>query len=100
MTVLAVARNDVAAYVNALFLIYIILVIGNVLLSWLPRMPGNRVLQAIIAFVRETTDPYLNLFRRLLPPLGSGGFAIDLSPIIGLFVLFILQAVFVGLIEG
>jgi YggT family protein len=100
MTVLAVARNDVADYVNALFLIYIILVIGNVLLSWLPRMPENRVLQAIVAFVRETTDPYLNMFRRLLPPLGSGGFAIDLSPIIGLFVLFILQAVVVGLIEG
>jgi YggT family protein len=100
MTVLAVARNDVADYVNALFLIYIILVIGNVLLSWLPRMPENRVLQAIVAFVRETTDPYLNMFRRLLPPLGSGGFAIDLSPVIGLFVLFILQAVVVGLIEG
>jgi YggT family protein len=97
---LAVARNDVADYVHALFLVYIILVVINVLLSWLPRMPENRVLHALVDFVRETTDPYLNLFRRLLPPLGRGGFAIDLSPVIGLFVLLILQAVVVGLIEG
>ena len=29
------------------------------------------------------TDPYLNFFRRFLPPVGGGGFALDLSPIVG-----------------
>jgi YggT family protein len=100
MTILALTRSDIANYVDALFLIYIILVLVNVLLSWFPRMPDNRLLRAMIDFVRETTGPYLNLFRRVLPPLGRGGWGLDLSPLIGLFVLFILQSVIVGLIEG
>jgi YggT family protein len=58
------------------------------------------VLRAVLDFVKETTDPYLNLFRRFLPPVGGAGFALDLSPIIGLIVLFVLQAVVVGLVSG
>jgi len=96
----AVTRSDVADYVSALFLVYIILVLLNVLISWVPRMPYNRALRAALDFVKETTDPYLNLFRRFLPPLGGGGFALDLSPMIGIIVLFVLQAVVVGLIRG
>ena len=54
----------------------------------------------MLDFITETTDPYLNLFRRFLPPVGGGGFALDLSPIIGLIVLFVVQALVVGLIAG
>lgn len=97
---LAITRSDIADYVNAIFLVYIILIFINVLLSWFPRIPYNRVLYAVIDFVHQTTNPYLNLFRRFLPPLGGGSFRIDLSPILGVIVLFILQAVVVGLIEG
>ena len=96
----AVTRSDVADYVSALFLVYIILVLLNVLISWVPRMPYNRALRAFLDFVKETTDPYLNLFRRFLPPLGGGGFALDLSPMIGIIVLFVLQRVVVNLIQG
>src|SRR6266487_3620043 len=98
MTALAVTRNDVADYVSALFLVYIILIFLNVLSSWIPRMPYYPALRATLAFIHETTDPYLNLFRRFLPPLGGGGFALDLSPILGVIVLFVLRAVIVGLI--
>jgi YggT family protein len=97
---LALTRADVADYVGALFLVYIILVFLNVLISWVPRMPYNRPLRASLDFVKETTDPYLNFFRRFLPPIGGGGFALDLSPIVGVIVLFILQAIVVGLIRG
>jgi YggT family protein len=100
MILLALSRYDVADYVGALFLVYIILVFLNVLISWVPRMPYNRPLRATLDFVKETTDPYLNFFRRFLPPLGGGGFALDLSPMIGVVVLFIARAVVVGLIEG
>jgi YggT family protein len=96
----AIGRNDVADYVSALFLVYIVLVLLNVLSSWIPRMPYNPVLRAVLDFIHETTDPYLNLFRRVLPPLGGGGFALDLSPMIGLIVLFVLQAVVVTLVRG
>jgi YggT family protein len=97
---LALTRNDVADYVSAVFLVYIVLIFVNVLISWVPRMPYNRWLRAFLDFVTETTNPYLNLFRRILPPIGGGGFALDLSPIIGVIVLFVLQGLVVGLIQG
>lgn len=101
MTLLAaIARDDVADYVSALFLVYIILILINVLISWVPRMPYNRALRATLDFVKETTDPYLNLLRRFLPSIGGGGFALDLSPMLGVILLFVLRAVVVGLIAG
>ncbi|HEX3325184.1 MAG TPA: YggT family protein [Solirubrobacterales bacterium] len=100
MSSFALTRYDVATYVNALFLVYIILIFLNVLSAWVPRMPYYRWLRATLDFVKETTDPYLNLFRRFLPPLGGGGFALDLSPIIGVILLFVVRAIVVNLIEG
>ena len=95
----AVSRSDVANYVDALFLVYLILIFVRILLSWIPRIPYNPVLSAVINFVHEVTDPYLNLFRRVLPPVGGGGFALDLSPIIAVIVLIIVRAIVVGAIE-
>jgi YggT family protein len=96
----ALSRADVADYVGALFLVYIVLILIRVLISWIPRMPYNPTLRRVLDFVTETTDPYLNLFRRLIPPIGGRGLGLDLSPMIGLIVLFILQGLVVGLIEG
>ena len=96
----ALARDDVADYVGALFLVYIILIFINVLISWIPRMPYNRALRAVLDFITETTDPYLNLFRRILPPIGGGGFALDLSPISASSCSSSLRGLVVGLIEG
>ena len=95
----AISRSDVANYVDALFLVYLILIFVRMLLSWIPRIPYNAVLSAVINFVHEVTDPYLNLFRRVLPPVGGGGFALDLSPIIATIVLIIVRAIVVGAIE-
>jgi uncharacterized protein YggT (Ycf19 family) len=100
MTLFALTRGDVADYVSALFTVYIILIFVNILISWIPRMPYNRALRAVLDFVTEATNPYLGLFRRFLPPIGGGGFALDLSPVIGIFVLLIAQALVVGLIAG
>jgi YggT family protein len=100
MTALALTRDDVAGYVDALFLVYIILIFVKVLSSWIPRMPYNPALRAVLDFVEQTTGPYLNLFRRVLPPVGGGGFALDLSPIIGIIVLYIVRSIVVGLIAG
>jgi YggT family protein len=102
MTVLplALSRSDVADYVSALFIVYIILIFARVLMSWIPRIPRSATLRPVLDFVSDTTDPYLNLFRRILPPVGAGGMALDLSPMIGIFVLFVLQVLVVGAIEG
>lgn len=97
---LAIARGDVADYVSALFLVYIVLILIRVLLSWIPRMPYNPILRAVLDFITDTTDPYLNLFRRIVPPIGGGGVGLDLSPMIGVIVLFVLRGVVVALIAG
>ena len=97
---LAIDRHDIADYVSAIFIVYIILIFARILISFLPRVPYNRPLRAVLDFVTETTDPYLNFFRRFMPPIGGGGFALDLSPMIGIILLFVLQAVLVGIIDG
>ncbi len=101
MIALALTRVQVAEYVDALFLVYFILILLNILISWMPRMPFyNRWFRACLDFVTETTNPYLNIYRRILPSVGGGGFALDLSPIVGLIVLFFARAIVVGLIRG
>jgi YggT family protein len=100
MIPLAVNRGDVADYVSALFVVYVILIFIRIVASFVPRMPYNPYLRAVLDFAQEVTDPYLNFFRRFIPPLGGGGFALDLSPMIGIILLFVAQALVTGLIEG
>jgi YggT family protein len=97
---LAFDRGDVADYVSALLLVYIGLIFCNILISYVPRMPYRPWLRSVLDFITDTTNPYLNVFRRLLPPLGGGGFAFDLSPMLGILLLFVLQRVVPPLIAG
>ena len=98
---LAITRGDLADYVSALFVVYVILIFIRIVASFIPRMPYNPYLRAVLDFAHEVTDPYLNLFRRLIPPIGgAGGFGLDLSPMIGLLVLFVAQKLVVNLIAG
>lgn len=97
---LALSRVDIASYVDTLFTVYIALIIVRIVLSWIPRMPYQPVLRAVVGFVQDVTDPYLNLFRRIIPPVRLGPAALDLSPIIGIFLLVIVRGIVVGLIGG
>ena len=97
---LAVTRDDIASYVDALFLIYMILIFIRVLMSWFTRIPYNTVLNAVLEFVRETTDPYLNIFRKFVPMVRIGPGALDLSPIVAIIVLMIVRSIVVALIAG
>jgi YggT family protein len=97
---LAVDRNDVAHYVNTLIIVYIVLIFVRILMSWVPRVPYYRWLDAVLNFVREVTDPYLNLFRRFMPALRIGGAGLDLSPMVATFVLIIVGRIVVTLIQG
>jgi len=97
---LALTRVDVGDYIDTLVIVYVVLIFINILLSWIPRIPYNRVLSAAIGFVKDVTDPYLNLFRRFLPPLKLGGGALDLSPIVATFVLLIVGGIVANLVRG
>jgi YggT family protein len=97
---LATTRSDIASYVNALFEVYILLIFIYILTNWMfsfgVRMPYNRFADAIVNFLRDVCEPYLRLYRRLIPPIGM----IDITPIIAIVVLYILDRVVVGLIQG
>jgi YggT family protein len=96
---LAISRNDIADYINTLTLVYLVLIFIRIIMSWIPRMPYNRYLAAILKFVTDVTDPYLNIFRRVLPPVRLGGAGLDLSPIVGVLVLVIVSGIVVGIID-
>jgi YggT family protein len=100
MILLALTRGDVADYVETLALVYLVLIFIRILISWIPRMPYNRWLSMFLTFVSDVTDPYLNIFRRFIPALRVGPGALDLSPIIGTFVLLIVSGLVAGLIRG
>jgi YggT family protein len=98
--VAAITREDVADYVNTLILVYLVLIFIRIIMSWIPRMPYNRYLAAVLTFVSDVTDPYLNLFRRFIPPMRMGPAALDLSPIVATFVLLIVGSIVVSVIHG
>ena len=97
---LALSPANVADYVSARFIVYIVLLFANILISYVPRMPYRPWLRSVLDFITESTDPYLNVFRRFLKPIGGGGLAIDLSPMVGLIVLFVAEAIVVSIIRG
>ena len=94
--VAAIGRDEIADYVSALFLVYLILIFARIVLSFVPRMPYNPTLRTVVAFIHEVTDPYLNVFRRFIPPIGP----IDVSPILAILLLGIVQGLVVGAIRG
>ncbi len=63
--------------------VYSLIIVAYCILSWIPE-PRNAVFGDIKRFVAMVTEPYLGLFRKLIPPIGG---AIDITPIIALFVL-------------
>ena len=60
------------------------------------RMPYNRILNAVMDFLRDVSNPFLGLFRKL--PLQVG--PLDLSPMVAIIVLQIGGGIIVGLIRG
>ena len=81
---LAVLLEVLATAVN----IYLLVLCVRVLLSWFPNMAGNPV----VGGVASITDPYLNIFRGVIPPLGG----IDLSALLAFITLNLLQSLLMG----
>jgi YggT family protein len=104
MPLAALDRDDVALYVDNVFLVFIIMIFASIAISWVVTfrgsLPYNRPVRAVTGFLDETVTPYLNAFRRFLPTVGVGGMGLDLSPIVAILVLLIVRAVVVGLIGG
>jgi len=71
--------------IDSLFTIYSFMLIARILLSWVPEWSDTR----FAAFLRFYTDPYLDIFRRIIPPLGM----IDISPVVALLALSFIESI-------
>ncbi len=83
---------SLAYIINILFVTYTILIFIRIVSSWFPAYQTHH----FVRFVAFYTDPYLNLFRRLLPPLGG---VLDISPILAFFVLRLLEMILLSLVR-
>ena len=93
------AREQIADFLLALIRVCTIIIIAWIVASFVfslgARVPYSRPLNAVLDFLRDVTEPYLRIFRRL--PLRVG--PLDLSPIVAIFVLQIVGSIVVGLID-
>ena len=65
--------------IDRIFLVYMIMLFARILSSWVPEIAHTKFMQ----FIAYCTDPYLNFFRRFIPPLAM----IDFSPIVAFLAL-------------
>ena len=86
-TLAAVAvREEAARFLVAFATVYSLLILGQIAVSLVlalgGRLPALRPVELMIRFLHEVCEPFLRLFRRLIPPIGP----LDLSPIVALLV--------------
>ena len=80
--------------INQLFYLYYILLIVRIFMTWLHNVDWESQPQK---WVRSVTDPFLNLFRGVIPPIGG---MLDISPVIAIILLQILQGIICGFLQG
>ena len=78
---LADAVSALQSFVGIFIAVYVLLIFVYILTSWI-RLPYS--LAPVQRFLYDVCEPYLRLFRRLLPSMGP----LDLSPIVAVIVLY------------
>jgi YggT family protein len=78
--------------VCSLINLYLILLFARIILSWFPVSPGSAMAQ-VFSVLYTITEPVLGPIRRAIPPIGMGGMGFDLSPIIVIVGVRVLQSV-------
>jgi YggT family protein len=90
---LADAVSTAQNFVDVFIGVYVLLIFAFILMSWV-RLPYSVWLSRIQRFLYDVCEPYLRLFRRVLPSMGP----IDFSPIVGVIVLFALDRILTRLL--
>jgi YggT family protein len=94
LTVLADAIDKTETFVTVFITVYTIVLLAYVVMSWL-RLPYSPWLNRIQRFLYDVSEPYLRLFRRVLPSMGP----LDLSPMIGIIVLWLIDQALIRILE-
>src|SRR5438477_9117092 len=87
--------DSVQSFVAVFIYVYTLLILAYIITSWI-RLPYSPWLNRIQRFLYDVCDPYLRLFRRILPPLGP----FDLSPMVGILALVLIEQLVVESLLG
>jgi uncharacterized protein YggT (Ycf19 family) len=93
LTLLADAISSAQNFVWVFATVYTLVIFVYILTSWV-RLPYSPWLARLPRFLHDVSEPYLRLFRRILPSMGP----VDLSPIIAIIVLGIFAKVLIGIL--
>ena len=92
-------RTKIAEFLSALIWVYSLCIIAWIIVQFAfslgLRMPWSRPVNAVLDFLRDVSEPYLRIFRRLGLQIGP----LDLSPIVALIALRVVGSLIVGLIR-
>ena len=86
--VLGDAASTANKLIDTFLWVYILLIFVYILTSWV-RLPYNVWVRRISDFLRDVCEPYLRIFRRIMPSLGP----LDFSPVVASLALIVLMRV-------
>src|SRR5215212_10696954 len=89
------AITGIKSFANVFVIIYSILILAYIVTSWF-RLPYSPWLNRVQRFLYDVCEPYLRLFRRFIPPIGP----LDLSPMVGVIALVVVNRVVSSILVG
>ena len=91
---MADAISSLQNFITVFISVYVLIIFAYIILSWV-RLPYSPWLNRIQRFLYDVCDPYLRIFRRLLPSFG----AFDFSPIVAVLALFLIDRVINSILD-
>jgi YggT family protein len=88
------AIDSIESFLQVFVYVYSLLILAYIITSWV-RMPYSVWLNRIQRFLYDVCDPYLRMWRRVLPSFGP----LDLSPVVGVVALYVLLAVLINILD-
>ena len=88
------AIDSVESFVSVFVYVYSLLILAYIITTWI-RLPYSVWLNRIQRFLYDVCDPYLRMWRRVLPTFGP----LDLSPVVAVLALNILLRVAINLLD-
>ncbi len=88
------AVGVIQSFLDVFIGVYILVILLYIITSWI-RLPYSPTLNRIQRFLYDVCDPYLRLFRRVVPPLGP----LDLSPMLAVISLLIFQQILNAILD-
>lgn len=93
-TLLGDAISSVGTFINVFCILYGLVILVYIVTSWL-RLPYSTTLNRIQRFLYDVCEPYIRLFRRVLPATG----ALDLSPMLALIALGVIDRFLIWVLD-